>query len=320
MMMDDLLMDIWKGSYTEPVVLSAQEDRVRERLEGHVRRLAGEIGVRNTDHPEALEEAARYIEGSLSDLGLQATSAEFITTDGFHVRNIEVHIPADESAGTLVVGAHYDTIDCAGANDNGSGIAALLEIASVVARADARPRRALRLAAFANEEPPYFGTADMGSRVYAQGLARSREKVLGMICLETLGYYSTERGSQMVPGILKLAYPNDVGNFVAFCANPKSKEFLRMVLSAFRARCGFPSEGLAAPLALIPDLTLSDNLSFWDAGFPAVMVTDTVYLRYRHYHQRTDTPDRLTYPAFAKVVCGLAEAVRALVFDEAVPK
>jgi Zn-dependent M28 family amino/carboxypeptidase len=171
------------------------------------------------------------------------------------------------------------------------------------------PKRAIRFVAFVNEEPPFFGGPDMGSWVYAQKLKASKEKVLGMICLETMGYYSTAHGSQQVPSIVGNFYKNDVGNFVGFCGNPESKEFLKVLLHAFRRHCDFPSEGLAVPPSLLSDITLSDNSPFWDAGFSALMVTDTVYLRYKHYHEQSDTADKLNFPTFARVTNGLSTAI-----------
>ncbi len=311
MLNSDLFIDIWGKSYTEEVRLSASEESIREALQKHVWRLASEIGERNHSRPEALELAAEHIQTTFQECGLAVTSQWFQSNDGHRAENIEAIIKGF-GAGSLVIGAHYDTVDCPGANDNASAVAAMLEIASAVSRLAEQPRRTIRFVAFANEEPPYFGSKDMGSWRYAQGLRKRNEDLLGMICLETMGCYTTEKGSQQVPGLLSLAYQNDIGNFILFCSNPESTPFLKMLLHAFREHCQFPSEGLAASEDLIPDLTLSDNICFWRAGFNAVMVTDTVYLRYQHYHQSTDTADKLNYPALARVTRGLSEAVWSL--------
>jgi Zn-dependent M28 family amino/carboxypeptidase len=306
----DFWLDTWSKSYTDVHTLSEAERQVQQKLENHVHVLASEIGVRNTQRPEALEAAAQYIENAFQTLGLKMNAQRYVTSCGQHsVRNIESIIEGSESAGTIVVGAHYDTIDCPGANDNGSGVAALIEIANAIAKRKHTPKRTIRFVAFVNEEPPFFGGPDMGSWVYAQKLKESKEDVLGMICLETMGCYSTDPGSQHVPSIVGNFYKNDVGNFVGFCSNPESKEFLKFLLDSFRRHCDFPSEGLAVPPSLLSDITLSDNSRFWDVGFRAVMVTDTVYLRYKHYHEQSDTADKLNFPAFARVTNGLSMAV-----------
>lgn len=313
---EGFLVDIWNGSYTEPVVLSAEEEIAKANLKQHVHKLASEIGVRNTATPNALQTAARYIEDTLKTIGLTVRSQWFHTADGARVRNVEAVIEGKEPDNAcLVVGAHYDSVDCPGANDNASAVAALLEIARAVSE-KGKPGITIRFVAFVNEEPPYFGSDDMGSWVYARELVQKKTSVLGMICLEDIGYYTTEPGSQTMPYPLNAIYGNDIGNFVGFSGNSESKDLVQKVIEAFRRHCRFPSEGLAAPEALIPDITLSDNRSFWRAGFKAVMVTDTVYLRYQHYHQSTDTADKLTYTAFARVTCGLRDAVWTLINDE----
>jgi Zn-dependent M28 family amino/carboxypeptidase len=310
---NDLYVDIWNGSYTDPVNLSSEEEMVKARLEKHVNRLASEIGIRNTAKPDALEAAAQYIETTLRDQGLAVRSQVFHSADGTRARNIEAVIHGhDNTAPCLIVGAHYDSVDCPGANDNASAVAALLEIASVISERG-KPRNTVRLVAFANEEAPYFGSDGMGSWVYVRDFLHEKKNAFGMICLEDIGYYSTEPGSQTMPHPLSAIYGNNVGNFVAICGNPESKDLVASTLKAFRSHCRFPSEGLAAPTDLIPDITLSDNMSFWRAGIKAVMVTDTVYLRYPHYHQPTDTADRLTYAAFARVTCGLSDTVQILI-------
>lgn len=313
MFADDLLVDIWQGSYTEAIILSQKEGRIKTRLEKHVTHLASKIGSRNTGTPEALEAAAQYIETTLRDSGLRVQSQEYRSSDGTKARNVEAVIPGrNRDSPCLVVGAHYDSVDCPGANDNASAVAALLEIAGSVATRET-PETTIRFVAFANEEPPYFGSDDMGSWVYASRLVQENIKVSGMLCLEDIGFYSTEPGSQTIPHPISVIYGNNIGNFVAICGNPESKDLVSKVLKAFRTHCAFPSEGLAAPKELIPDITLSDNQSFWRAGFKAVMFTDTVYLRYPHYHQPSDTVEKLTYPAFARVTCGLCDAVWTLI-------
>lgn len=308
----DLFVDIWQGSYTDPIMLSPEEERIKKRLRQHVARLATDIGTRNTRRPEALETAAQWIEKTLQGTGLQVRTQRFRTADGNEARNVEAAIAgSDFSAPCLIIGAHYDSVDCPGANDNASAVAALLEIARAIS-AKGKPRNTIRFVTFANEEPPYFGSDDMGSWVYARELVRKKTDVLGMICLEDIGFYTTEPGSQTMPHPLSAIYGNDVGNFVAICGNAQSRDLVASFLKAFRTNCNFPSEGLAAPQELVPDITLSDNRSFWRAGIKALMVTDTVFLRYPHYHKMTDTADKLTYSAFARVTAGLSDSVWTL--------
>jgi hypothetical protein len=150
----------------------------------------------------------------------------------------------------------------------------------------------------------------MGSRRYVRLIRDRGESVAGMFSLETIGYYSDLRGSQQYPPPLGLFYP-DTGNFIGFVANLSSRAWLRDALGAFRRHARFPSEGVAAP-AFIPGIDWSDHRSFWEAGYPALMITDTALFRYPHYHLPSDTPDKLDYPALARVVTGLDGMLRDL--------
>ena len=209
----------------------------------------------------------------------------------------------------IIVGAHYDSVpDCPAANDNGTGVAALLEIARLLA--GQRYARSVRLVAFANEEPPFFYTEAMGSAVYAARARRRGERIEAMLALETLGWYTDQPGSQRYPFPFSLFYP-DRGNFVGFVGNLPARGLVRRALAAFRASTPFPSEGVAAPGGM-EGVHWSDHWSFWQAGYPAIMITDTALFRYPHYHAATDTPERLDYPSLARVTLGLAEVVAAL--------
>jgi len=125
-----------------------------------------------------------------------------------------------------------------------------------------------------------------------------------------LGCYSDAPGSQAYPPFLKWFYP-DRGNFIAFVSNLRSRRALDETVRAFRTNCDFPAERLASP-AFVPGVAWSDQLSFWRAGYPGVMVTDTAFYRYSHYHQAADTPDKIRYAEMARVVEGLAKAVSSL--------
>ena len=209
-----------------------------------------------------------------------------------------------------MVGAHYDTVSGSpGANDNGTGVAALLELARRLAGRPAR--RTIRFVAFVNEEPPFFQTAEMGSVVYASAARARGDRIAGMLSLETMGYYSTVAGSQQYPAPeLSGLYP-DVGNFIGFVANEASRPLLESASRAFVANSSVPLRGAALPEAL-PGTGWSDHWSFWQAGYPAMMVTDTAPWRYPYYHTAEDTPDKLVFGSFIAVVNGLEGTIQAL--------
>jgi Zn-dependent M28 family amino/carboxypeptidase len=283
------------------------------RLRRHVERLAGEIGERHVLRPEALAAAERYVATTLNRFGHEVNRQSY-EAQGVDCANLEVTIAGGARAGEIVLaGAHYDTVPGSpGADDNASGVAAILELARLLR--GARPARTIRLVAFVNEEPPFFFWGEMGSRVYARAARARGDDIRVMLSLEMLGCYSDEKGSQGYPPLLKHFYPQQ-GDFIAFVSNVRSRRMLRRVVSAFRESSRFPAEKLAAP-ALVPGVGWSDQLSFWREGYPAAMVTDTAFHRYRHYHLPTDTPEKLDYARLAQVVEGLARTLERLAAGE----
>jgi hypothetical protein len=271
-----------------------------------VEELAGRIGERTVWRHDSLEATAAYLTAELRSAGYRVAEQPF-TAEGRQVRNLEAEVRGMRRPEEIViVGAHYDSVmGSPGANDNASGCAAILEIARLLA--GRRPERTLRLVFFVNEEPPFFKTDLMGSVLYANRCRERNEKIVAMYSLETIGYYSNVPGSQHYPFPLGLFYP-DTGNFIGFVGNLRSRELVQQSLLSFRSSTKFPSEGLVAPVPLM-GIDWSDHWSFWRAGYPAVMVTDTALFRYSHYHTGHDLPHRLDYDHLARVTAGLARMV-----------
>jgi len=297
-------------SWSKPVPpLSAEEHLIHDKLRRHVVMLAEQIGERNVWNAEALVAAASYIRNTLEDLGYQVHIQSF-ESEGQMVQNIEVELPGTAAPQEItVVGAHYDSVpDGPGANDNASGIAALLEIARLLA--GKTHARTLRLVAFVNEEQPFSNSEQMGSRVYAERCRQRSEQIRAMVSLETIGFYTDQAASQHYPFPFSYFYP-DTGNFIGFVGNLSSWNLVRQCLGVFRASTAFPSEGVAAP-GWIRGVGWSDHASFWQAGYPAIMITDTAFFRYQHYHKETDTPDKLDYNSLARVSRGLVDVAAGL--------
>ena len=287
--------------------LDPEGRRLADELKKHVIAVASE--EHNVSHPEALERSARYIESALSGLGYAVSRQEFIT-EGVKVRNLEV---SKGSGGRVVViGAHYDSAqDAVGADDNGSGVAALIELARFLKTIQPAQGLEVRLVFYVNEELPWFGTDDMGSFVHAQSLASQGKNVVAMLSLETIAWYSESFDSQRYPFPFSLFYPSK-GDFVGFVANLRSRSLMHRVVGTFRREVAFPSEGVAAPES-IPGIGWSDQWAYWQFGWPALMVTDTAPFRYPHYHTLRDTPDKLSYERLARVVKGLEGVLRELI-------
>lgn len=290
-------------------LLDEGERELRDRLTRHVEVLAVEIGERHIWRGDTLDRAARYIEETLAASGCQVGSMAYQALHA-SVRTVFADLPGSTAADEIVlVGAHYDSVvGCPGANDNGTGVAALLELARLL-RGE-RLDRTVRFAAFPNEEPPFYFTGTMGSRVYARECRERGDRIVAMLSLETIGCYSDARRSQHYPFPFGLFYPH-IGNFIGFVGNLRSRALVRSCVAAFRRQSAFPAEGVAAP-GYLPGIFWSDHWSFWREGYRAVMVTDTAPFRYCHYHTPQDTPDKIDFDRTARVASGLAHVVGGL--------
>ncbi|HEX4149784.1 MAG TPA: M28 family peptidase [Pirellulales bacterium] len=299
------------SSYRGPLPPASERERqLHAALADDVNYLATQIGQRHLGMPRRLGAAADYIEGSLAAAGF-AVERQVFDARGSRCANLIAELPGNARSDRVwIVGAHYDTVvDCPGANDNSSGVAAVLALARLWAAA--RPACTLRLVAFANEEAPYFGDPQMmGSWLYARRCRQRQEQVAGMLSLETIGYYCDEPGSQRYPPPLGLFYPPE-GNFIGFVGNLRSRQLVRSVIAAFRRHARFPSEGAALPQR-VPGVGWSDHWAFWQEGYSALMVTDTAPFRYPYYHTPQDTPDKLDFGRMARVVAALSDVVLEL--------
>lgn len=286
-------------------------DTIERNARRIVETLARDYPSRHGTNPIALYGAASFIEKEFSSLGYEVQSQSY-TADGVQVRNLVIEKKGEHpEKPCIVLGAHYDTVvGTPGADDNASGVAGLIEVSRLLK--DYPNQRTIRFAAFPNEEPPYSFTQRMGSRQYARQLKEKREAVVAMLTLEMIGY-AGKGFKQLYPVPLMRflgGYPKD-GNYIALVSNLRSGRILPMVRKAMRQRGLVGVESLRAP-GFIPPLFLSDHSSFWKYGFPALMITDTAFLRNPNYHASTDKADTLNFRFMAEVIEAVYDAVLAL--------
>jgi len=292
----------------DPPPLTASQKKLRERLRDHVTVLAGDVGVRNVSHIQELNRARDYIRESFASLGFDPDEQTY-TVRGETVANLQVEVPgAGRSDEIVLIGAHYDTASTPGADDNATGVAGALELARHFR--DHNPQRTLRFVTFVNEEPPFFQTDRMGSRVYAKRARQRDEQIVEMISLEMLGYYSSQPNSQSYPFPVSLFYPSK-GNFIAFVTCFTNRDHVHRTIRVFRENAAVPSQG-GAPPSWITGVGWSDHWSFWQEGYPGIMITDTAVFRNPHYHRATDRPDTIDYDRMTRVVHGLFPVVKSL--------
>ena len=284
------------------------------RLARDIHALSVAFHPRSYDDPARLERTADYIAAALASSGARVESQP-VDVQGMHYRNVVARFGPDAGP-VLVIGAHYDACRISdaeagvtpGADDNASGVAALLELARLLGRNP--PDRAVELVAYTLEEPPFFGSPDMGSAWHARSLRRDGREVALMLSLESLGYYSDAPGSQHypVPGMRHLY--GDRGDFVALVGRFGDFAAMRRAKALMSGASSLPVRSFNAP-ALVEGVDFSDHRSYWPQGYPALMVTDTAFLRNPHYHRMTDTADRLDPARLAQVVQGVHAVVRA---------
>jgi Zn-dependent M28 family amino/carboxypeptidase len=293
--------------------MNVDRETIESKLRLHVDRLAGLIGSRTLKRPKTIQATIGYINGQWNEMG-HTTRDETYDALGDEATNIIVEKQGTKRTDEIVLlGAHYDTVATTpGADDNASAVAVLLEVSRLLC--EHRGNRTARYVAFACEEPPYFNLDSMGSQHHARSARERNDKIVGMLCLEMVGYFRDEIGSQRIPPTipkyLHRFFPRR-GNFLAAVGNPPSWKLAWSFRRGFKCGTRMPLFSIVLP-EKIHEIRLSDNSSFWDQGFPALMLTDTSYLRNPNYHLESDTPDTLDYARMTEVTVGVAAAMQKL--------
>jgi len=296
------------GAGKPSVNAAMNREEIRANLLAHLEYLSVELGERSIYRPRNLKAAEDYVYQGFLRAGYQPRRQTFIS-QRLEVSNIIAGDP--HPGGYYLLGAHFDTVaGTPGADDNASGVAVLLEVARL-ARNLPLPRP-WTFVGFTCEEPPAFFTPYMGSRVYAKGARRQQDRILGMLCLEMVGYYRQEPGSQSLPLTLKfMGYPT-IGNFIGLVSDRRSRPLMERLEAAIKEGCRLPVATLAVPLSghLLPEVRLSDHANFWDEGYPAVMLTDTAFMRNPDYHGPGDVLEKLDLDAMVELTLGLLHFLR----------
>src|SRR5256714_3575575 len=295
-----------------PASTRGQRAALAQRLRRHVLALEG---VRHPFAAPQRHRAARdYVAHELATLGLDVELAPFQFRRRTYHNVVGVAPGRDPRRPRLVVGAHFDsTARTPGADDNASGVAALLECARLVA--GRRPSAGVEFVGLDLEEPQTItGRYRVGSHAFAHARRARDDELAGALILEMVGYRDATPGAQTVPPLLGIDVPR-TGDFLAAVGDGRSQQLLeRFVAGARVAAPELPLVSYRTRLRgwLLPLTRLSDNASFWDARYPALMLTDTAFLRNPHYHRRSDTSATLDYEFMALVTEATAGAVAGL--------
>jgi len=278
----------------------------QERLKAHVIKLSQELHPRDARHTNNLNQCAEYINDQLIEAGALTSYQNFNFTSN-QFKNVIGRF-GEGKGSKIIIGAHYDGCgDTPGADDNASGVAALIELAHLFGQHP--PERAVELVAYSLEEPPFFGTDFMGSVTHAESIVHEKDDITGVIVLEMVGCFSDERGSQSLPvPLLRLFYPSR-GNFIAVIGQWDQGEWIKEIKAGMKGATDLPVYSMRAP-ASVQGIDFSDHRNYWPHGIKAIMVTDTAFYRNRNYHTSKDTADRLDYTRMSKVVTAVFEAAR----------
>jgi Zn-dependent M28 family amino/carboxypeptidase len=279
----------------------------KERLKTDVQALTTITPPRNYRNVPSLDRSAAYILAEFRKLDCTASVQNFVV-EGRNYKNVICSFGRKDDE-RIIVGAHYDVHEnTPGADDNGSGVAGILELARLINGARPALRRRIDLVAYSLEEPPFFRTNHMGSYIHAQSLYDEKVRVKAMICLESIGYFSDEPASQFFPAFFFRWFYPDRGNFIVVVGKWGQGDLVRAVKSRMARGSGIHVDSIVAP-PVVPGIDNSDHLSYWKFGFGAVMVTDTAFYRNPHYHELTDTIETLDFERMAEVVKGVYQAV-----------
>lgn len=278
------------------------------RLKAHVLELARDYFPRSHANTKNLDRCAEYIRVHFKKAGA-ATAIQEFTVYGKKYQNV-IGFFGDKAGRRIVIGAHYDArANTPGADDNASGIAGLIELAYLIGKE--KIDTGVELVAYSLEEPPFFGTENMGSVHHAKLLHDRKISVTCMIALEMIGYFSSAADSQLYPmPVLKIFYPNK-GNFIAIVGRLGQRKIVRKIKGLMKGATDLPVYSINAPL-FIPGIDFSDHRNYWKYGYDAVMITDTAFHRNQAYHTPGDTAQRLNYESMGKAVIQIFEAVKGL--------
>lgn len=277
-------------------------------INSHLKNITKTPAYRNHQNIVQLNIIADYIKSNFLKYNDSVSFQEY-EVDGKIYKNVICSF-GTENKSRIIVGAHYDVCgDQEGADDNASGVVALLALAQQLSKQKLNKR--IDLVAYTLEEPPYFRTEYMGSYIHAKYLSDHKIEVFGMLSIEMIGFFSDEKKSQNYPlGILSWFYGNK-GDYITLVNKFGKGKFARQFSKRFKQSNTIKTKKFTAPKAL-PGIDFSDHLNYWNFGYSAMMITDTSFYRNKNYHQKTDTIATLDIHRMAKVIDGIFLALLKL--------
>ena len=272
-----------------------------DSLKKIVVRLSTMPKARNYKNVDYLDRAADFIHAKFSQSTTNVFRQKYEVL-GKSYSNVIASFGPDTAA-RIIIGAHYDVFgEAPGADVNASGVAGLLELARLFGKIDKQLLFRIDLVAYTLEEPPFLNSTSMGSYHHAMSLKQFQVKVLGMICLDGIGFFTDKVNSQRYPFFFSRWRRGRVGNYVAIVqryGNGAWPSRMTYLLNQYM-------QGMRVvrikPWITYKALTQSDHQNFWKLGYPAILITNTGKYRNKNFHYDTDTYETLDYFRMAKVV------------------
>ena len=272
-----------------------------ENLSVYLNQIISSSKYRNHTQVEELNCVSAWIQGQMQKFGIPCDFQNYMVESNRY-RNVvcELNVGA---AKNLIVGAHYDVhSETDGADDNASGVVGVLETARILAKEKRHLKHNVEFVFYTLEEPPYFRTEQMGSAVHAKAIEKYKERITGVFILEMIGYFD-QRNIQEYPAGLKFFYPAH-GNFIGAVSNFDSNRLGSEYCAAMKQINRLDCQRLVAP-SFVTGVDFSDHLNYWNAGIPAVMITDTAFFRNKNYHTPNDKVETLNLQKMKHVIDGV---------------
>lgn len=287
-----------------------------QRMSVDMRFLTSLRPYRNYENPESLAKVREHIKASLLQCGYTTFTEQWWIPEGMdtpYCNLIVQYNPGHKDK--IVIGGHYDVCgDQPGADDNGSAVVGLMETARLLMEQKPSLPYTIEMVWYCLEEPPFFGTEDMGSYVHAKSCAHDfNVRTMAMINYEMIGYFTDEPNSQLLIGEELSDELGTVGNFICAVGIEQYQWLIDHMVGNMRTVDAVTTHGIVfdGPGGWA---SLSDHLNYWNFGIPAVMINDTAMLRNHNYHKESDDFDTINFDKMAAVVDGVFTA--AVAFTE----
>lgn len=291
----------WK--FNESKNTFTENTTIESTLRSNVNKFSDEIGIRNPQNITNLNNARNYIMEQLKSCGYEIKVQEF-DDEGVTVSNIIGHKKGTgNNKQTIVIGADYYSNSVHSADASVSGIATMLTTAKAMKNINCSYD--IEFVAFANSQRPYNETQVIGSSVYVDSMKSKNTDIKGAIILDCIGKYTNNILTQRYP-FIGIKYPNR-GNFLAMMGDEKSKNFNEEFTNKFKSKSDFPV--IQTNSEKIMGVSQEDNYSFWKAGIPAILVTDTGIYRNEDLNGKRDTKDKLNYKAMTEIIQTIVDSL-----------